>query len=52
MRLNLATILMLRRAALAFVAALEAAALEYGWTPRGSKQALASCDTLDRDLVR
>jgi hypothetical protein len=36
MRLSLQTILLLRRAALAFVAALEAAALEgYGWTPRG-----------------
>jgi hypothetical protein len=35
MRLSLATLLLLRQAALALVAALEAAALEgYGWTPR------------------
>jgi hypothetical protein len=47
MRLNLATILMLRRAALAFVAALEAAALELGWTPRGSSRGVASRDILD-----
>ena len=37
MRLSLTTLLLLRRAALAFVAALEAAALEaYGWTPRAT----------------
>jgi len=35
MRLSLNTLLLLRQAALALVAAIEAAALEgYGWTPR------------------
>jgi hypothetical protein len=35
MRLSLQTILLLRRACLALICALEAAALEgYGWTPR------------------
>lgn len=39
MRLSLQTILLLRQAALALVAALEAAALEgYGWTPRAKRQ--------------
>lgn len=36
MRLSLQTILLLRRACLALIVALEAAALEgYGWAPRG-----------------
>lgn len=35
MRLSLKTLLLLRQAALALVAAIESAALEgYGWTPR------------------
>ena len=35
MRLSLQTLLLLRRACLALVAAIEAAALEgYGWTPQ------------------
>lgn len=39
MRLSLTTLLLLRQAALALVAACEAAALEaYGWTPRGKRQ--------------
>ncbi len=49
MRLSLQTLLLLRRAALAFIAALEAAALEgYGWTPRGhSRQQIDEYVTLD-----
>ena len=36
MKISLQTLLLLRQAALALVAALETAALEaYGWTPRG-----------------
>jgi hypothetical protein len=35
-RLSLSTLILLRQACLALVAAIEAAALEgYGWTPRG-----------------
>ena len=38
MRISLNTLLLLRRAALALVAAIDAAALEaYGWTPRGQR---------------
>ena len=39
MSLSLPTLLMLRRALLAVLAAVDAALLEgYGWTPRGSTQ--------------
>ena len=48
MRLSLTTLLLLRGAALAFIAAIEQAALEgYGWTPRGRRHKIDSSATLD-----
>lgn len=49
MRLSLNTLLILRRAALALIAAIDAAALEgYGWTPRGhNKQTIDRSATLE-----
>jgi hypothetical protein len=49
MRFSQNTLIRLRQAALALVAAIEAALLEgYGWTPRGhSKQAIDNRDRLD-----
>ena len=45
--LSLPTLLMLRRALLGLLAALDAALLEgYGWTPRGSKQVLDPRDRI------
>jgi hypothetical protein len=48
MRLSLTTLLLLRQAALALVAAIEAAALEgYGWTPRRTRQKVDIGATLE-----
>ena len=47
MSLSLPTLLMLRRALLAVLAAVDAALLEgYGWTPRGSTQGVDPRDRI------
>ena len=47
MSLSLPTLLLLRRALLGLLAALDAALLEgYGWTPRGSTQTVDPRDSI------